>query len=391
MAVDLLQIGDPRAAPARGLRPFACGFRPLFLGAGLYAAVAMVLWTLAYRGAAVPGADAFWAPHWWHGHAMVFGYAHAVIAGFLLTAVQNWTGATTAKGGRLAVLTGLWLAGRILPHLGQASIALGADLAFGAGVLLAITVPLVRARRWTDLAPFGPLLVALGAGNLWFFAGAPRRGLLLGVYAVVGVLLVVAARVYPFFVEKGVPGEVSIPRRPWLSRALLAALVAFAAADLSGLGGAAPLALLVAALASARLLSWLHPGFHRRALLWVLVAGYAWLALGFALLGAERLGWLATPLGLHAITVGGVGMVTVGMMSRVSLGHTGRDLYARRPALGVCFGFALAATALRLSTPVLPYATAVQLAQLAWVVTFALFVWVYAPMLLRPRVDGKDG
>ncbi len=150
--------------PIPSMSPFALGFRPFFLGAAMYAMVAMGTWTVAWQGQQVPGVTGLGAPQWWHAHGMVFGYSAGVIAGFLLTAIGNWTGRPTLHGWPLAALFSLWAAARAIPHFGATIQATAAvDLSFDLSLMMAATVPLFRARQWKNLAIFGPMLVLLTA------------------------------------------------------------------------------------------------------------------------------------------------------------------------------------------------------------------------------------
>ena len=404
MTDQLHEIGDPAGAGARPrLTPFALGFRPFFLGSALYALLAMGLWTLVYRGATPPGVDLFGPPMWWHAHAMVFGYALAVVAGFLLTAVRNWTGIQTARGWTLGGLFSLWAAARVMPHLGAPLVATAVvDVLFGLGLVTAVTIPLVRAGRWRDVATFSTKLLTITVANALVYLAAMgigsglRVGLYLGLYVVLAIILTIGKRVFAFFIERGLEGDVELPRAPGLAKASLASFLAFVVVDLvwPGSVGSAALASCVALVNGRRLVLWAHPGVWRRPLLWVLVLAYAWIVAGFALLAAEALGLVRPLLAVHALTTGGVGMVTVGMMARVSLGHTGREIYAPRPLLGVCFGALMGSAVVRVLVPLtglVEYGLAMLVSQVLWMVAFAIFVGVYAPILMTARVDGKPG
>jgi len=389
----LVQIDDPREveAPA-GWAPLAMAFRPFFLGSAVYACVVMGAWAVVLRGTALPGTDAFGPSMWWHAHTMVFGYSMAVVAGFLLTAVRNWTDRQTLEGPGLGVLFALWLLARVLPHVGAPRYAAAvADLAFCTGLLAVVTVSLVRARRWRDVATFPTKLATLtvACGLTWF--GAPRLGLYLGLYVVLAIVLTIGKRVFPFFIEKGLGAEVKLDRAPGLARANLFVLLSFVIVDLAwpGSTAAAALAGAVALINARRLVLWAHPGVWAKPILWVLIVGYAWIVVGFTMLAAGY-----RVLAVHALTVGGIGMVTVGMMSRVTLGHTGRSPRDPPPVIALAFVAMLLATLARVALPLagwVSYGTCMLLSQVLWVVSFAVFLAVHASMLLRARVDGKPG
>lgn len=380
---------------------FALGFRPFFLGAGLYAAVAMGAWALAWRGTPLPGTDLFGPTMWWHAHTLIHGFAFAAIIGFLLTAARNWTGTPTLRGPGLAALFALWIAARLLPHLGAAlPLVASVDLVFQVGALVAVTVPLVRARRWRDVGIFSTKLLTLTIGNalVYFAPDARRAALYLGLYLVLALIMTIGKRVFPMFIEKGLGGQVKVDRAPWLARVNLIAFVAYVIADLGWPQGivSAGLAALVAAVNARRLVLWSRPGVWRKPMLWVLIAGYASIVIGFALRAASA-GWpgLASSA-THAWTAGGIGLCVLGMMVRVTLGHTGRNVRTPQPGwLVMMFGALLIAASLRVAAPLLapavPYTASILCAQALWTLAFLMFGLRYTPMLLTPRADGKPG
>lgn len=391
----------PVLNPAKGaakLAPFALGFRPFFLAAGVLAVVLMGAWLLVLQGRLDTGA---WAPLDWHGHEMLFGFTIAVIAGFLLTAVRNWTGLATPAGPPLAALFAVWLAGRLawaLPGVTPPVVAL-LDLAFLPALAIVLALPILRARQFVNLV-FPALLLALAAANALVhlealaLARTARLGLHGAASMVVMILVIVGGRVIPNFTDNRLgsrarrwkPIEMALP---WLT---LLALLGWLAAPVSA--ATALLAALAAVLHGSRLAGWYTGRVWGVPLLWVLHLGYAWLPLGFALLALAAAGVVpsASPA-LHAFTAGGIGVLTLGMMARVSLGHTGRLLEAP-PVMTWAFVAINLAALLRVVPPLLmPAVTAPALlaSGLLWIAAFALFGFVYAPMLLRPRVDGKPG
>jgi len=384
------------------LSPFERGFRPFFLGSAIYAMLGMGIWAIVWRGQQVAGITDFGPPHWWHAHGMVFGYSTGVITGFLLTAIQNWTGRPTLNGRPLAALFTLWAAARIMPHVGAPIEATAAvDLTFNLGLLGSVTLPLLQARQWKNVAFFPPKLLLLMAANAMVYLGAmghgpgQRIGLYLGLYIVLAIILTIGGRVFSFFIRKGLGIDDELKTSRVLVYANLVAFVAFMMVDLiwpSSMGAAA-LSAAVALINGTRLWTWTRRGVWSRPLLWVLILGYGWLIIGFSLLSLKALGVFPAAQGLHALTAGCIGMTTVGMMARVSLGHTGRDIYASRPLLGVCFGLLMIAATVRVWLPLtgVLYSTVIIASQVAWIAAFALFIIMYAPILLTPRVDGKPG
>ena len=380
---------------------FALGFRPFFLMAGIFAVILMALWA----GAFVTNRPltTYYGMTGWHSHEMIFGYACAVIAGFLLTAVRNWTGMETAKGPPLAGLSALWLAGRIMPFFPGALpswlIAL-VDLLFLPALALSLAIPLVRGGQKRNLF-FIPLLGALALADLLvhlelfgFAYGSARTGNFLALDLIILLIVIMGGRVIPFFTERALSG-VSPKRWRWLEWTSIASVIAFMLAELF-LPGSIPagvMAGLAAASNGLRLAGWYTKRFWAVPLLWVLHLGYAWVVVGFCLKTLAVLDLVPPQLTLHAFTVGGIGVLTLGMMARVSLGHTGRPLKAAGP---VAFAFALInlAAVLRGIVPIIfPY-WLLQLAALSgglWILSFLIFVVIYTPILISPRVDGLPG
>ncbi|MEK6562627.1 MAG: NnrS family protein [Candidatus Binatota bacterium] len=380
---------------------FALGFRPFFLMAGIFAVILMALWA----GAFVTNRPltTYYGMTGWHSHEMIFGYACAVIAGFLLTAVRNWTGMETAKGPPLAGLSALWLAGRIMPFFPGALpswlIAL-VDLLFLPALALSLAIPLVRGGQKRNLF-FIPLLGAFALADLLvhlelfgFAYGSARAGNFLALDLIILLIVIMGGRVIPFFTERALSG-VSPRKWQWLEWSSIASVIAFMLAELF-LPGSIPagvMAGLAAASNGLRLAGWYTKRFWAVPLLWVLHLGYAWVVVGFCLKTLAVLDLVPPQLTLHAFTVGGIGVLTLGMMARVSLGHTGRPLKAARP---VAFAFALInlAAVLRGIVPIIfPY-WFLQLVALSgglWILSFLIFVVIYTPILISPRVDGLPG
>ncbi|MCA9513429.1 MAG: NnrS family protein [Myxococcales bacterium] len=388
----------PPGARAPGLfeRPvWGLGFRPFFLLAGAFAALWLVLWLLALFVARLPlaasGAD-------WHAHEMVFGFGVAVLAGFLLTAARNWTKQRTPTGGRLAGLALLWLLGRLVMLVGARLpgwLVATVDVAFLPVFALFLALPLWRAGSRRNY-PFVALLLALGGVNVLFHLEPLLRlwTMTVAVEVMVVFLVVMGGRVIPFFTRNALPGA-RVRSWPWLDALAIASSVAYPLVQLGGLGRASDLvALLAAASNLARLAGWDSLRTRRAPILWVLHLGYLWIGVGYLLLGLGR--WVPALYGsapLHALTVGALGTLTLGMMARVSLGHTGRPLTLPR-SMSVAFGLvtvgALARVVLPLASPHL-LTGALVVSGIAWSCAFALFVAVYWPILTRPRVDGAPG
>jgi uncharacterized protein involved in response to NO len=397
----LITLEDPRrrTAPPKGFALFALGFRPFFLGAGLSAVLLMGLWLVMYqKGTRL---DVPYPPMLWHAHEMIFGYAGVVIAGFLLTAVQNWTQIRTPSGMPLVALFILWLVGRIAPFIPGLPMGIASllDLLFFPAVILAIAKPIVRVKQTRNYAfPFmlGMLTLAnvlVHSEFLGFGQGTARVGYTLAVYMIVLMMVVMGGRVIPSFTDSKLRSQAKRWKViEWLAPVTTLVVLSAALFDpVSAITG------LVAAVAAAvhglRLYGWHTRRLWSVPLLWVLHLGYGWIVVGFALVALSTMGWLAPSTALHAFTAGAIGTLTLGMMARVSLGHTGRMLEPAK-IVSVAFGLIVAAALVRVGGPLIfpqRYDWAILLSGFIWMLAFAVFVVVYAPFLIQPRQDGKEG
>ncbi len=372
----------------------ALGFRPFFLLGSWYGVLTVLVWVAIFLGWLTfrPGLS----PMLWHGHEMLFGFTAAIIAGFLLTAVPNWTGIPTPRGALLGGLVGLWLLGRglILSSAVPAILAAAVDLAFLPALAAALAYPLIKAGKPHNLV-FLPVLgvFTLSNGLVWAEAlgqaGTAALGLELGLLCILQLVALIGGRVIPFFIRAALPES---PARswPWVERLAMASLPLLALLEALGLSLGA--VYWAAALPHvARLVGWFDRRLVRVPLLWVLYLGYAWLPLGLALKGWARLAGTSPFPSLHALTVGCIGVMILGMMARVALGHTGRALKPPRPVVAA-FGLLLLAAVLRTFGPMLAPSTLwVTSSAALWALAFGLYGLLYFPILTRPRVDGKPG
>lgn len=398
----LIQPTEPPAAAApRGFALFALGFRPFFLLAGLAALLLVPLWAVLWSSGT--GAPGYYGGIAWHAHEMLFGYTVAVVAGFLLTAVRNWTGVDTVTGGGLAALAALWLAGRIMPFLAApAGLIAAVDLLFVPALAVAIGMPLLRVRsKQPHNLIFIGLLTLLLVGNVLMhlpalgLADTWRAGTDLALGAIVILVAIVAGRVVPFFIERGLQGGVQPRQWRAVEIAAIVTVVAWILAKLfaPGSGWHVAAAGLAAVVHGIRVAAWHVRPLWRVPLLWVLWLGLAWLAVGFLLDALGAAGLVMPSLATHAFTAGTIGVLTLGMMARVSLGHTGRPMRSAR-AIDVAFGLVNAAAVVRVLLPLIvpgAYAGWIHLSATLWALAFLLFVGVYAPVLWQPRVDGRPG
>lgn len=376
---------------------FSKGFRPFFLGAAAFAALAVPLWLIALNGGFQPG-GALGAMQW-HAHEMLFGFSTAVIAGFLLTAVSNWTGRETAVGAPLLALNAIWLLGRIALFCAASlprPLPLLIDLAFLPALIFACARPIILARNRRNYA-IVLLLVVLWLANGWAHFGALHgdlsavRGAHRAALDVISLLIcIVTGRVVPMFTRNATQRP-EIRTQPALEYATSASLSLLLLLDVSGFSE--PTGSLVAALAGAfslaRMRRWGAAHAAREPLLWVLHLGALWLPIALLLRAAAGY-WPPLPAtsALHSLTAGAIGTLTLGMMARVSLGHTGRALHAS-PQVTLAFIFVLAAGVSRVVGPFLPssaYLTALSISGALWSAAFLIFFAVYAKILCSPNV-----
>ncbi len=373
------------------------GFRPFYLLASVFSAIGVLLWAAQYSGV-LP--FAYLQGQLWHGHEMLFGYTMAVVAGFLLTAVRAWTGQPTVVGIPLMALAALWVAGRVLVLTSLNTWAAVMNAAFPVALAVAIAVPLLRSRNVRNyffvalLALMGALVAALHLGLRGVFELTPRLGLVLGLDVMLFIMAVMGGRVIPMFTNNGVPGA-GATRDALVEKLALASIVLLFITDLLQLhsGWAAGIALFGAIVHGARLYLW-RP-WHTLAvpLVWILHAAYAWIVVHLVLRALAGMGWLAESFSIHALTVGAIGGLTIGMMTRTARGHTARALVADGYEL-TCFLLIQAAAMARVCGGLVSadlYLISVQVSGALWSVAFAIFAVRYWPILTQPRLDGKVG
>lgn len=380
--------------------PFALwrlGFRPFYLVASIFAALAVPLWVAEYTGSL----EGSWiAGPMGHAHEMLFGFALAVMSGFLLTAVRNWSGRPTATGPALALLVAVWLAARVLALTPLRVAPAVVDVAFPLAIAVAIAIPLVQSGNRRNYF-FPGLFVVLAALDLVFqlarlgVAGVDERYAIQGALDVVLIVMtVMGGRVIPMFTTNGVPGSTP-QRRAVIERASPLCAAALLVVDLVP----APLPLRVAVLVlgaltlGTRALLWRPWQTLRAPLVWVLHAGYLWIPVYMALRAAAEVGWIPLPIATHALTAGAIGMLTIGMMTRTARGHSGRPLVADRFETGAYLLIAAAAVT-RVFVPLLVpavYVEAIVVSGCLWSAGFAVYAVRYWPVLTRPRLDGKPG
>jgi uncharacterized protein involved in response to NO len=394
----------PRLRAHGGWAILAYGFRPFFFLAGLSAVLVLAVWLAAMAGVlVVPTA---FAPPTWHAHEMLFGFAVAAIAGFLLTAVPNWTGRLPLQGGPLLGLVSLWLAGRLAVAL---SAVLGAwaaaaiDLAFPTVLLFVAAREIVAGKNWGNLPILSAVVSLLVADGLMHaealdLGAWAATGWRLAISTAIFLIAMIGGRIVPSFTRnwlaKRSGGAMPVPFGQLDRLALGVTIVALAAwTALPGTGAAAALAAIAAALNAVRLYRW--RGYRTLAdpLVFVLHVGYAWVPLGLGLLAlAQGTDLLPESAAVHGLTAGAIGTMTLAVMTRATRGHTGRELRADAGTTAVYVLVTISAAARVAASPWSEaYDLLIWIAGAAWIAAFGTFLVLYGPMLSRPRIDGRPG
>ncbi len=387
-----------------GLLIFSYGFRPFFLAAGAWSALAMLLWIGLLSGWSLISPPIGFDPVAWHAHEFLFGYLGAVIAGFLLTAVPNWTGRAPVTGWPLIVLVALWIAGRLAMAMSGVLSPLAVavlDLAFPMLLTAIIGFEIAAGSNWRNLKVVALLAVLSGANAAFHWAAGTAgitvdgAGFRTGVAAVILLIALIGGRIIPAFTRGWMKarGEARLPATPgqmFDQAALMGLLVALAfwvSAPASAITGACLAAAGV--LHFGRLARWRGHRTLSEPLVWVLHAGYACLPLGAVLLGLSVLfpERIAHGSALHLWLAGAVGLMTLAVMTRATLGHTGRPLQAGRGTTAIYLAVILSAL-LRVFPVFVPDLAwlSYQAAALFWLGGFGAFVLIYGPMMLRPPV-----
>ncbi|MFL0803518.1 MAG: NnrS family protein [Agarilytica sp.] len=381
-------------------------FRPWFLLASLSAVISMALWALSLNGWAIGVGNLGLSLLVWHGHEMVFGFACTIALGFLLTAVQTWTGERSLHGGLLFFLTLVWLSARVLLWRGDALLqwlGFGFQMLWWGMCILSLARVLIVAKNKRNylFIPMTSVLMALNFGVLYAALSKADHialELLRGAIILFGVLIsVIAGRVIPFFTRRGV-ATASVTETPLLDRCLplVSSLlfIVFVARILSTVSlldtAFSVLCIVTGALHGYRLLHWNSWETRNTPLVWTLHVSYLFLSLGFVVLGLSTfIDRINFSTALHLITVGAIGGMILPMIVRVSLGHTGRALKAS-PLMSAAFIGVFLAALLRfvcmwLGLPFIAW----NISAFLWVLAFACFIIVFADVLLKPRADGK--
>lgn len=384
---------------------FAYGFRPLFLAAGVSAAVFVPWWVADVVFGLPQPTD--WAPGLWHGHEMLFGFIGAAVGGFLLTAVPSWTGARGFAGKPLVLIVALWLLGRVLiAAAAHVPLALAAtvDLAYLPALAVLVAPPIIRSRNRN--VPVLAVLASLWLCNLVFYRSiarddpaSARQALIVGIDIMLLLVTIIGGRIVPAFTASALKlagNPRTMKSWPLVTPITLAFMLGVIVTDVFAPDGrlAGIVALLAGIAQFIRMAQWggIHTG--RLPIVWVLHVGYLWLPIGLVLKGLSlSTGTEVGAFWLHALTAGALATMIVAVMTRASLGHTGRVLVAPR-LIPSAYALLVIAAAIRVFGPALAaseYPWVIGLAGLSWFAAFGLFLWVYTPILWCPRLDGRPG
>jgi uncharacterized protein involved in response to NO len=387
----------PRTKPYDGPALFSYGFRPFFLGASLFAGIAVVLWLPAYFGElTLPTA---YPALYWHIHEMIYGYGAAAVAGFTLTAIPNWTGGLPLQGGKLIALSGLWLAGRLamaFSALIGAIPAAAIDLAFLATLIVFVARELSHGGQ-SHNRKVAVALAVLWLGDLVFHIeaiaqGYANYGVRIGLAALLLLITLIGGRIIPSFTRNWLarmnPGALPAPADRWDVAAIILTAIALAgwiAAPSAMLVG---WALFAAGLAqAARLARWRGWRAWRDRLVLVLHVAYLFVPIGFLLTALSAFGLAPESAGVHAWAIGAIGGMTIAVMSRAALGHTGRALIAS-PAVQAVYALLFGAAIARICAALAPEhgVAALHVAAFAWIAAFLGFAVAYWRVFTGPRL-----
>lgn len=383
---------------------FVLGFRPFFLASGIFSIVSMSAWMLMYVFGLQTSLGHL-PSLYWHAHEMLYGFAMAVVTGFLLTAVKNWTGMQTLQNKPLLILFLMWLGARLCMLLGVDFFMPAAvlDLSFNLFLFIAVVMPVIKAKQSRQIGIVSKVFL-LALFNSFFYLGLfgfIDQGLYWGIngglFLLLGLVLTMGRRVMPFFIEKGVGYPVQLKNSAFLDNANLFIFLAFSINEVFFLDAviSSYLAIPLFLISCIRLFNWHTKGIWSVPLLWGLYASFIVITLGFLLFALlPYVNTITRSVSLHAFTLGGFGLLTLSMMSRVTIGHTGRSV--KQPSLWIRVAQWLLLMAC-VSRVVLPlflnefYIETVFLSQCFWIAGFALFVLVNYPLLTKARIDGATG
>ena len=376
---------------------WAMAFRPFYSLAALYGALSVLLWGFGYKGTYELSG------FYWHAHEMIWGYAGLVVIAFLLTAVATWTGQPPTRGGVLIGLTAFWLAARIavfIPGWGAAASGILGTLFFWYGAVC-MALPVIRSQNQRNYVAVFAIFV-LGGTHAAFhvqlhngnFEGL-LSGLQSGLIMVSGFIGLIGMRIISFFTSKrlNVP---QIPSPKWVAQASLWLPMLTAMLMAHGVLAwlSAVFAFAAGVIFTVQVYRWWYRPVLKEPMLWILFAGYLFTGLGLIAVGASYFKPAFLNLGVHLIGVGGIGVLTLGMMARTALGHTGNSIYPPPKSVPVAFWLMMAATTVRMVAVFssgTAYTHSIRTSSVLFALALLLYAWKYIPWLIRPRSDGRPG
>ena len=378
---------------------FSIGFRPFFFLASIYASVAIGLWALVYGLSLQLPVFNYYPMLTWHAHEMIFAYSMAVIAGFLLTAIKNWTGVQTVNGWKLILLVSIWIIARIIPFVIDDSrlIAL-ADLLFLPLLAVFIAIPLLKTNNRRNyfmivmVLIFAFLNLLIHLELLDYINNVAQLAYKSAFYLIIALILVMAGRVFPMFSQNGVAKRYQVKKYVIIENLALPSYFIFALSVLF-----VPMKLIVlfacvfaCVVHAIRLKGWYNVQIWHTPLVWVLHLGYLFLLVGFVMTALSLYYPVFQNLALHTFSIGTLGVITIGMMARVSIGHTGRNLRSASKVLKIIFLLLFVAVVIRVFMPIFDadsYQMYIVLSASLWSLAFLLFFLKYATIWIKPRVD----
>lgn len=396
-------------------------FRIFFSASALFAIATMALWVFIFTGHTDINAQML-NPLYWHGHEMIYGYTLAVVAGFLLTAVQTWTGVVMPHGYKLLGIFTCWLLARICwlaigfgvavagSELSLFYMAAAFDLLFVGWLGFAVFRAVLQVKQYKQMGILAKLALLVVGNGLCYWGifnenmTMTQIGIYLGFYLLIGLVLTIGRRVVPFFIERGLNAadskgnkkSVTLRNSKTQDVASLLFFLAFFTVDIF-YPNKYLLTITAAGVAlvnMVRLVGWYHRGIWQKPLLWSLYIAFLGMCLSFLLYALQPWARYTHSIAMHGLAISGVGMMTIAMMTRVSLGHTGRNIHEPPKTVNLMYGLMVLVFISRVWLPLVDmshYLLWIMVAQSAWIACFVLFCVSYLPILVRPRPDGLFG
>ncbi|MBL4661486.1 MAG: NnrS family protein [Alcanivoracaceae bacterium] len=378
---------------------FSLGFRPFFLVATVFAFFAMFAWVAVYLFSIQLSSFSYFPMIIWHAHEMVFAYSMAVVAGFLLTAIKNWTGKQTVNGFGLMLLVTIWIVGRVAPFMTNIPWLIAVlEMLFLPVLAIFIAIPLVRVRNKRNYLMIALVLI-MAALNL--LVHLDMLGVLVNManlaiktafYLIIALIIIMAGRVFPMFSQNGVANKYQVRKYSFIEKLVLPSYLFFMLSIVfMGVPELILLSSLIAAVIHAvRLKGWYNHQIWQVPLVWILHVGYLFLIIGFIMSAISVYKPSLYFMALHSFSIGTLGVVTIAMMARVSIGHTGRNLMFPPKIIKPIFLLMIAAVITRSIMPLFVsgiYKWTIIASGLMWSLAFLLFALSYVSIWIKPRID----